>query len=204
MDDRHREVLVRRGTPARSDMRGGRLGIAVALLFTIALACCPSTAAAVGVEAKVKSAYLYNFLRRTVWPDKTFETDESPYRIAILGEDNLEGLLEKIAEQKKVNKRPIVLQRLASIDQYKPCHMLYVAGSITPEQRQAILKKTAGTSCLVVADSPGFAKAGGIADFVDREDGTIGIELNLGRAKKSRLKFDQELVEVAQTVSEEE
>lgn len=180
------------------------LRIAAVMLFAAAWVITPpSEAFAASVEAKVKSAYLYNLLRRTAWPDSTFENDESPYRIAVLGQDNLEGLLEKIAEMKKVNKRAIKLERLKSIDDYKPCHMLYVPGyALTTEQQRAIVEKTAGTPCLVVGDSPGFAQAGATANFVDREDGTIGLELNLAMAKKHRLSFDKQLLDVAQIAAQ--
>ncbi|HLA83574.1 MAG TPA: YfiR family protein [Thermoguttaceae bacterium] len=164
-----------------------------------------STVEAAGVEAKVKSAYLYNLLRRTIWPDKAFQNEESPYRVAVLGQDNLEGLLEKIAQMKKVNKRAIKLERLNSLKDYRPeqpFHMLYVPGYLTPEQQQAVIDKTAGAPCLIVGESPGFAAAGATANFIDRDDGTIGIELNLAQAKKRSLEFDRQLLEVAQTVSE--
>jgi len=178
-------------------------GIAAAILTVAVLVVGPvSETMAAGVEAKVKSAYLYNLLRRTTWPDSTFENDESPYQVVVLGEDNLEGLLEKIAAKKKVNKRAIKLERIKSLKDYKPCHMLYVPGyDLTPEQQQAIIDKTADMPCLVVGDSPGFAQAGATANFVDRDDGTIGLELNLARARKHHLKFDKQLIDVAQTVA---
>jgi len=80
--------------------------------------------------------------------------------------------------------------------------MLYVPGYVTPEEQQAVLKKTSRTPCLVVGDTPGFARAGATANFVDREDGTIGIELNLPQAKKRHLKFDQQLLEVAEILGD--
>jgi len=181
--------------------------LAAALVATVLLALCPiSVTMGAGVEAKVKSAYLYNLLRRTTWPESMFKNDESPYRVVVLGRDNLEGLLEKIAQMKKVNKRSIKLERIKSMADYnpqEPCHMLYVPGyDLSPEQQKAILKKTAGTPCLVIGDAPGFAQAGATANFADREDGTIGIELNVARARRHGLKFDRQLVEVAQTVGE--
>ncbi|MBN1591049.1 MAG: YfiR family protein [Pirellulales bacterium] len=150
----------------------------------------------------MKSAYLYNLLRRTTWPDSTFENEDSPYRVTVLGHDNLEGLLTKIAERKKVNKRSIKLEKISSMKDYRPCHMLYVPGDLSQEQQEAVLKKTAGTPCLVVGDTLGFARAGAMANFVNRDDGTLGIELNLAQAKKRKLRFDPQLLDVAQVLSE--
>lgn len=171
----------------------------LAIVFSLTLV---SIGEAASIEAKVKSAYLYNLLRRTSWPEAMFQNDESPYRVAVLGQDNLEGLLEVIAERKRVNKRPIELIRLQSIDDYEPCHMLYVPGHRTSEQQKAIVAKAAGHACLVVGDSSGFAAAGATANFVHREDGTVGIELNLAEAKKHHLKFDEQLVAVSHVLDE--
>jgi hypothetical protein len=207
MDDTPLETQLLDRAASRQRRVPDRVRMVVAILVVAAWILSPvASASAASVEAKVKSAYLYNLLRRTTWPDTMFKNDESPYRIIVLGRDNLDGLLEKIAQMKKVNKRSIKLERIKSLDEYnerEPCHMLYVPEyDLSPEKQQAILKKTAGTPCLVVGDSPGFARAGAMANFMDREDGTIGLELNLARAKKHRIKFDKQLIEVSQTVAE--
>ncbi|NLE38539.1 MAG: YfiR family protein [Pirellulaceae bacterium] len=189
-----------RYVPECIPVRGWRRATMVlAILFSVSLA---SNAEGASVEARVKSAYLYNLLRRTSWPEKTFPNDESPYRVAVLGKDNLEGLLETIADKKRVNKRSIVLVRIESIDDYEPCHMLYVPGYYTLEQQKAVIAKTSKYPCLVVGDSPGYAAAGATANFVLRDDGTIGIELNLAEAKKHDLRFDEQLLAVAHVLGQ--
>jgi len=199
MDYKHRETSV----PCGEAPHKRHVSLVVVLAAGLLLVCPVSLARAASVEAKVKSAYLYNLLRRTTWPDSMFEKDDSPYRVAVLGQDNLEGLLEKIAEKKKVNKRSIQLHRLKSLDDLRePYHMLYVPGEyLSPEQQQAILKKTANMPCLVVGDAPGFAEAGASANFYERDDGTMGIQLNRAEAAQHQLKFDQQLLEVAKIVS---
>ena len=204
MDNTPRETPLNNWAASRSAcaLNSGMSCVVILLVLVVFSACPVSTADAAGVEAKVKSAYLYNLLRRTTWPESTFKNEESPYLVTVLGQDNLEGLLDKIASKKKVNKRAIKLIRIKSIKDLQPCHMLYVPNYLTPEQQQAILKKTAGTPCLVVGDSPGFARAGATANFVDREDGTVGIVLNVAQARKHHLKFDRQLLEVAEATSE--
>ena len=204
MDDLLRKKLSScRITLCRKRYLKDRMRYCWIIIGMMLLMACPATPAnAVGVEAKVKSAYLYNLLRRTSWPEGSFKTDDSPYIVGVLGDDNLEGLLEKIASRKKVNKRSIQLEKFKTIKDYKPCHMLYVPGYRSPEQQKEILKATKGTHCLVVGDSPGFALAGATANFDYRDDGTIGMELNLAQAKKHKLKFDRQLIEVSQPVGE--
>lgn len=207
MDDTARMTRLLNRAARRRRSTQVRMRTATAVLVAFAwILCAASTTWAATVEAKVKSAYLYNLLRRTTWPDSMFKNDESPYRVVVLGSDRLGGLLEKIAQMKKVNKRSIKLERIKSLNEYKdrePCHMLYVPEyELSPEKQQAILKKTAGTPCLVIGDAPGFARAGAAANFIDREDGTIGLELNLERAKKHKIRFDKQLIEVAQTVAQ--
>jgi hypothetical protein len=168
-----------------------------AFLLLGALICGVASAArearAASAEAKVKTAYLYNILRYTTWPPEAFASDQAPYTVLILGEDKLEGLLDKVAESKQINKRSIVIKRITSLDQYAPCQLLYVCGTLTPENSKTILQKTAGTPVVVVGESAGFGTEGATVNFFADADGTTGYELNLKAADERKLAFESQL-----------
>lgn len=159
-------------------------------------------AQAASPEAKVKTAYIYNILRNTTWPPEAFANDQAPYTVLILGEDKLEGLLDKVASSKKVNKRSIVVKKISSINEFTPCHILYAVGAQTPDTSKAILEKTASSSTLVLGETADFAKQGADVNFFEDANGTTGYEMNLKVSAKKSLKFDAQLRDLAKIVDQ--
>jgi hypothetical protein len=171
-----------------------------ALLFGVFSAAREAHAAS--AEAKVKTAYLYNILRYTTWPPETFANDQAPYTVLILGTDNLEGLIDKVAESKQINKRSIVIKRITSLDQYAPCHLLYACGTLSPEASKAILQKTAGAPVVVVGESAGFGAEGAPINFFADSDGTIGYEMNLKAAGERKITFESQLKDLGKVIAQ--
>ena len=94
-------------------------------------------------EYAIKAAYLYQFSRYVQWPADAFANDRSPLVIGVLGTDPFGGILEEIARTKRIEGRPIVVRRFASMAEYTPCHILFVSSSVGPEQRAAAIQKSA-------------------------------------------------------------
>jgi hypothetical protein len=159
-------------------------------------------ASAASAEAKVKTAYLYNILRYTTWPPEVFANDQAPYTMLILGEDKLEGLIDKVAESKQINKRSIVIKRITSLDEYAPCQLFYVCGTLSPEASKAILQKTAGKPVVVVGESAGFGTEGATINFFADADGTTGYELNLKAAAERKVVFESQLRDLGKVIAQ--
>ena len=45
--------------------------------------------------SQVKAVFLYNLTNFVSWPDKSFESQKSPFKICVLGDDSLGLILEK-------------------------------------------------------------------------------------------------------------
>ncbi|HEV2425792.1 MAG TPA: YfiR family protein [Terriglobia bacterium] len=156
---------------------------------------CASVRAQQPSEYQVKAAFVYNFARFVDWPEGT---PEQTFVIGILGEDPLGRALEAVVNQKTVNGRPIVVRRIASAAAGRDCRVVFISAS---EQRRvpAILDVLKGSAVLTVGESEGFAKQGGMINFI-MEDDRVRFEVNVDAAEQARLKISSRLLRLARIV----
>jgi hypothetical protein len=151
-------------------------------------------------EHTVKAVFLYGFGRYVEWPKTTFANSASPFVIGILGDDMFGGALDEIAKKKTIQNRTIVIKRFANLDAFKePCQILFISRSLTNEERDALIAKTAGKPILVVGESPGFAERGATANFFADGD-RIAIEINVDAVRRAQLRVDARLLSLAKRV----
>jgi hypothetical protein len=147
-------------------------------------------------EYNVKAAYLYSFGRYVEWPDESLSRASNAFVIGVLGDDPFGDGLDRIAKAKKTHDRQIVIRRFRSLDDYQPCHILFVPKSVAPEQQAAALQKLGATPVLLVGESPGFAAQGGTINFYLDQD-TVHFEINVQAAKRQQLSINAQLLRLA-------
>ena len=150
-------------------------------------------------ERQIKAAYLYQFGRYVEWPAKAFANAKSPFVIGVLEQDPLIADLEQIAEIKKIQDRPIRIQRFSSIADLRTCHILYLPASITPEKQAEAVRKMPKQGVLLVGDSDGFLDRGGTMRFAV-EDNRIRVVVSRKAAKIAGLTISAKLLQVARVV----
>jgi hypothetical protein len=150
-------------------------------------------------EYVIKAAYLYQFGRYVQWPANTFSDENAPLVIGVLGPDPFGSILEKIAQTKRIENRPIVLRRFATMAEYKPCHILFIASGVGDEERKAAIQKARKNPILLVGESPRFAEEGGTINFY-LEENKIRFEINTEVAKQDQLKISSKLLSLARIV----
>ena len=105
-----------------------------------------------------------------------------------------------IAATKKVQERPIVVRRFPSLDNYTPCHILFVPKQTAPETRAAAIEKSLTDPVLIVGESPGFAAAGGVINFF-LAGANVKFEINREAEKQRQLALDAKLLRLATIVN---
>lgn len=154
-------------------------------------------------EYNVKAAFLYSFGRYVEWPSGVFQNSEAPFVIGVLGEDPFGGALDRIAQSKRIQQRPIVVHRMTSMDDYRPCHILFVPRTTSPEEQAAAIKRLGRLPVLLVGDEAPFARGGGTVGFYVDED-TVRFEINVATVRQQRLTVDAKLLKLATIVQDPE
>ena len=150
-------------------------------------------------EYAIKAAYLYQFARYVQWPPDAFGNENSPLIIGVLGSDPFGGILDEIARTKRIEGRPLVVRRFATMAYYTPCHILFVSSSVSPEEQAEAIKRARGSPVLLVGEEPGFAEQGGTINFF-KDQNKIRFEINTETAKRDKLKISSKLLSLAKIV----
>jgi hypothetical protein len=117
----------------------------------------------------------------------------------VLGVDPFGGVLDEIARSKRIEGHTIVIRRFASMADYTPCHILFIAASVSPEEKAAAIQKARGSAVLLVGEEPGFADEGGMINFF-MDENKIRFEINTENAKQDRLKISSKLLSLAKII----
>jgi hypothetical protein len=150
-------------------------------------------------EHRIKAAYLYQFGRYVDWPAKVFADAKAPFVIGVMEQDPLIPDLEEIAKIKKIQDRPIKIQRFSSAADIRACNILYLSDSLPAEAQAEAIKRVAGKGVLLVGESPTFLDGGGVARFAVEEN-RIRVIIARKAAEREGLTISVKLLQVARVV----
>ena len=149
-------------------------------------------------EYQVKAAFLFNFTKFVEWPDGSFEDPQAPIVVGIIGDDPFGDDLGRIIAGQKVQGRSLVIRRERWGDDLRGCHVLFVSAS-EHEHSSRILLSVQSAGVLTVSDMEGFAKAGGVIEFVTEEN-RVRFIVNLDSANQSKLRVSAKLLALARVI----
>ncbi|MEW6322185.1 MAG: YfiR family protein [Acidobacteriota bacterium] len=151
-------------------------------------------------EYQVKAAFLYQFTRFVEWPADAFADRKAPVVLCLAGTDPFGDLLDGQLAGKTAGERPFRIVRLAA-GAPPACHILFV-GASERERTARWLDAHAGRPVLTIGDMSGFARDGGVANFVV-ESSRVRFEFNTAAADRARLKVSSKLLALARVVQPE-
>jgi len=150
-------------------------------------------------EYRAKADYMVRFAAYTEW-SKAREHQER-FVLGVLGPDPFGKDLEAAVERKQVRGRPIELRRFKRLEEIGAAHLLFVSKlEKTPVAR--IAAKVARDNVLLVGETEGFVKAGGLVGFYFEED-KLRFEIDPSHAKTVGIKFRAALLRLARIVKED-
>jgi hypothetical protein len=172
----------------------------VTLLSTIAsLVVPPGNQAAWSQDASlvyaVKATYLYKFAPFIDWPSPTAEFADGSFTICIVGDSQVDALVERAVHGQDIAGHPIVIRSYAGVTGDPGCAVIYVA-SDDPHAAAAILAAVRGMPVLTVTDGATDAAARGIINFVV-SDGHVRFEIDSGAAAANGLTISSKLLSLA-------
>jgi hypothetical protein len=172
-------------------------------------------------EYKVKSAFLYNFIKFVDWPKEKGIDVNVPIIIGIIGSKDFVKAFEPIKD-KKVKDRNVSIKYFADYEKLKKssytddsqwdkkmqalkvCHVLMFCSrdSVSIQNSKQIVKALEGLPILTVGEAEHFLESGGVINFL-MEDKKVSFEVNAAAAKKNKLKISSKLLRLAKRVIEE-
>lgn len=162
------------------------------------------------IEYRIKAAFLYNFADFVDWPKDKLVDGNEPIIIGILGKDPFGDAFDPI-KNKQVRDKKVIIRRFQSFDEKKPaeeqiglirkCHVLFVCPS-EKDKLGKIVHIVEEYGVLTVGDTEGFLEAGGIVNFLIR-DNKVCFEINNVAAKQAKLAIRSKLLRLAKRVIED-
>lgn len=176
------------------------------VLAALALSACaispPHAAAQLELESvaeyQVKAAFLFSFAKFVDWPDSSFADAQAPIVIGVLGDNPFGDDLDRLVAGQTVKNRSIRIGKHRFGDDLRACHILFISESEHTRVPQ-VLASLQGASVLTVSDIDGFAKGGGVMQFILEED-RVHFVVNLDSATRAKLKINSKLLALAQVI----
>ncbi len=152
------------------------------------------------VEYALKAGFLYNFTQFIQWPEETAALSDTLYApfdfsMCVIGRDPFGNLLEVLAENLNNQGRPMSILRLGMKDPWYDCHILFVP-KVENSLMDKILKKVGNSPVLVISEAPSQGERKPAINFLIKND-TIQFTLNKEAIKRSGLRVDSELLDIA-------
>lgn len=190
-------------TGGRSTVGGRAIAWLLALVLSVAVGgradvACADTAAPQSPEYLIKAAYLYNFAMFVDWPAEAFPASGAPIVIGVVGADPFGWALDRMVQDKRINNRPIVVERFKLGDDLKRCHILFVSPAESARIGD-LVQRVGSQAVLIVGDESDTVSKGGTIAFTVKND-KVGFEINLAAARRARLTISSKLLNLAQAV----
>ena len=154
-------------------------------------------------EYRIKANYVYNLATKEMihWPDEAFPSKEAPFLIGILGRDPFGAELGIACRGRRAHDRPIKFKRSARIADLKDCQLVFVPRAQERDPR-ALAKALVGSKVLLVGETPGFARQGGMVNFY-LEKGKLRFELNPDAALREGIQMRARLLQIGKIVRDQ-
>ena len=143
-------------------------------------------------DYRIHSVFIYNFTKYIQWPSNDQSGD---FIIGVLGDSPIVGSLEKLAAERKIGSRSMVVKKYSSVAQIGKCHMLFIPDK-SSNDLEAALAQLGNSSTLVMTERKGLGSKGSSINFIV-VDGKQKFELNKAATDKAQLKVSTELTSLA-------
>ena len=135
------------------------LHIAFILILTSQMAWSQGAAEA---NLKIKSMFVYNFVKNVDWPTSQKEGD---FKIGILADKKLYQLMNSTYAGKEINGQKLVFEFYDGFSGMSKCHILYVSPDVSKDLTK-YSSKLRSNKTLVVTDSGGLLYDGSVINFI--------------------------------------
>jgi len=146
----------------------------------------------------LKSAYIFNFIRFTDWPEQGLVAQRPAIRLHILNSSEIQALMQRIEEKSGAKKIGLQVDACTS-DQCVQNSSVLFSGKSDERQYQRQLKLIADHPVLTISDIPGFASQGGMIE-IKYHNKKLTFVVNLQAVKRAGLYISAQLLQLGEVV----
>lgn len=169
------------------------LQIVVFILFSSSLAW--GQGAAGDANLKLKSMFVYNFIKNVEWPSTAKSGD---FKVTILGDKDLYQMMNSTYAGKEINGQKLVFNFTDSYSTVGDAHILYVAPQFSADLSKNS-SKIRKNKTLIVSDKGGLLYDGSVINFISNNN-KLAFEISKSNAELVPLTIGPALLKMATTV----
>ncbi len=149
------------------------------------------------LEYAIKANYLYKFLPFIQWPSGTFQTQDQPFYICIIGPDPFGSLLDDAVKDQQVDGHDLQVKRLRVAEPGTDCRVMYITSMAGRSAAQGLSAMRGSPVLTITSDGDNYAH--GIINFVLR-DNHVRFEIDGEEAAQNHLDISSKLLDLAVSV----
>ena len=169
--------------------------LALGAFTAAALAAGGARAADSREQARVKAAFVLNFMKFTTWPEPR-TADARTLTLCATDGHPLAGQLHELEGREVRDLQVRVVHRTA--DDSPPCDVIFVT-RIDDATLNALRSEVAARPILTISDQTGFLEQGGMIE-IKLVDGRTRFDINLLAARAAGLTLSSQLLQLAERV----
>lgn len=146
-------------------------------------------------EYAIKAGLVYNFLKFVDWPAQALPGNT--LTLGVFGSNPFGPSLSSL-NGKTVKGKTIVVRVTNNLAEAEACHVLFIPADQAGRQTQ-ILDAVRRSSVLTIGESRGFAREGGVINFIVKDD-RVAFEVNPEAAERARLSISSQMLKHAKIV----
>ena len=143
---------------------------------------------------EMKSIYTLNFIRFTHWPESE-DKAKNDLGICYSAETSVAASIAKTSMQ-QINGRALQFRQITLPAPVNECDVFFISDSSPQRLRRLLAATLQGLPILLVGDNTGFLKYGGMIELFE-QDRKIRFSINLDAIRKSGLRLDAQLLDLA-------
>jgi TonB family protein len=147
-------------------------------------------------EYQVKAAYLYNFVKSSVWPEQSLPNGAQFIIGVVGGDDEFVDTLKKTVSGKTAGTHSISVKRADSIADLDVCHLVFFRVSAGRKRVQAAIAVLDTANILLVGEEEDFLREGGMINLV-LKNGTVRFEVDRASLERADIRLSPALLALA-------
>jgi hypothetical protein len=150
------------------------------------------------VEAEVKAAFVYNFLKFVEWPVDSGRGPQDAFVVAIIGGGATAEATERYLATKQVGERPLLVRRVKWDHSLAGLDAVFVAER-DAKKRQRVFDSAAAATVLTIGEGEEFASTGGVIALLV-ENRKVRFDIDTGAAQSANLRVSSKLLALTRVV----